>query len=239
MSAVMSRPDADFYTATDDRSVDELDAAIGRLVRQMNADSYRMLALVREFDDRFGWKKWTFKCCAEWLAWRSSISLSAAREKVRTSHALRALPAIAAAFAEGRLSYSKVRALNTCGARVRRRLAARACARRYGHTGRRALSADSQCHAGVGSARAAGVGAALTRRVARRSARYVAAHSRAADRRRRADLACARLRRGCGEVTTDVSPDAVAETERHPLALATGRCTRRRGEVVSRRRFGC
>jgi hypothetical protein len=111
MSAVMSRPYADLYASTDDRSADELDAAIGRLVRQMNADSYRMLVLVREFDDRFGWKKWTFKCCAEWLAWRSSISLSAAREKVRTAHALRALPAIEAAFADGRLSYSKVRAL--------------------------------------------------------------------------------------------------------------------------------
>ena len=111
MSAVMSRSAVDFYTSTDERSVDELDAAIGRLVRQMNADSYRMLVLVREFDDRFGWKKWTFKSCAEWLAWRSSISLSAAREKVRTAHALRALPAIAAAFAEGRLSYSKARAL--------------------------------------------------------------------------------------------------------------------------------
>jgi hypothetical protein len=111
MSAVMSRSDADFYASTPDRSVDELDSAIGRLVRQMNADSYRMLVLVREFDDRFGWKKWTFKSCAEWLAWRASISLSAAREKVRAAHALRALPAIAAAFAEGRLSYSKVRAL--------------------------------------------------------------------------------------------------------------------------------
>jgi hypothetical protein len=77
----------------------------------MNADSYRMLVLVREFDDRFGWKKWTFKCCAEWLSWRASISLSAARENVRAAHALRALPAISAAFADGRLSYSKVRAL--------------------------------------------------------------------------------------------------------------------------------
>jgi hypothetical protein len=111
MSAVRSRPALDSYTSTDLRSVDELDAAIGRLVRQMNADSYRMLVLVREFDDRFGWKKWSFKTCAEWLAWRSSIGLSAAREKVRSAHALRALPAISAAFAEGRLSYSKVRAL--------------------------------------------------------------------------------------------------------------------------------
>src|SRR5687767_8716964 len=64
-----------------------------------------------EFDDRFGWKKWNYKTCAEWLAWRSEIGLSAAREKVRTAHALRVLPAISTAFAEGRLSYSKVRAL--------------------------------------------------------------------------------------------------------------------------------
>jgi hypothetical protein len=110
MSAVMSRPLAD-YTSTDLRSVDELDAAIGRLVRQMNAECYQMLVLVREFDDRFGWKKWGCKTCAEWLAYRTEISLSAAREKVRTAHALRSLPGISAAFAEGRLSYTKVRAL--------------------------------------------------------------------------------------------------------------------------------
>jgi hypothetical protein len=93
------------------RSVDELDAAIGRLVRRQNAECHRLLVLVREFDDRFGFAKWSFKSCAEWLAWRSGISLSAAREKVRTAQALRRLPAISAAFAEGKLSYSKVRAL--------------------------------------------------------------------------------------------------------------------------------
>jgi hypothetical protein len=70
-----------------------------------------MLVLVREFDDRFGWKKWSCKSCAEWLAWRASITLATAREKVRTAHALRTLPAISAAFEAGRLSYSKVRAL--------------------------------------------------------------------------------------------------------------------------------
>ena len=110
MSAVLSRPLAD-YTSTDLRSIDDLDAAIGRLVRQMNSECYQMLVLVREFDDRFGWKKWSFKSCAEWLAYRTEIGLSAAREKVRTAHALRSLPAISAAFEEGRLSYTKVRAL--------------------------------------------------------------------------------------------------------------------------------
>jgi hypothetical protein len=111
MSAVMSRPARYFDASRDDRSVDQLDVEICRLVRQMNAESYRMLLLVREFDDRFGYAKWTFKSCAEWLAWRCGISLSAAREKVRTAQALRTLPAISAAFADGRLSYSKVRAL--------------------------------------------------------------------------------------------------------------------------------
>ena len=110
MSAVMSCPLAD-YTSTELRGIDELDAAIVSLAKQMNIDCYRLLVLVREFDDRFGWMKWSFKSCAEWLAWRCSLTPSTAREKVRTAHALRRLPAIAKAFAEGRLSYSKVRAL--------------------------------------------------------------------------------------------------------------------------------
>jgi hypothetical protein len=77
----------------------------------MNVETYRMLLLVREFDERCGWQKWGLRSCAEWLAWRCDLSLSAAREKVRTAHALRELHAISAAFADGRLSYSKVRAL--------------------------------------------------------------------------------------------------------------------------------
>ena len=80
MSAVMSRPDLDTAASFHDRSVDDLDQAICSLVRQMNAQSYRMLELVRDFDDRFGWMKWSFPSCAEWLAWRCGISLSAARE---------------------------------------------------------------------------------------------------------------------------------------------------------------
>jgi hypothetical protein len=98
-------------TAASDLSIDDLDRAICKLARQMNAETYRMLRLVRDFDDRFGWASWGYRNCAEWLAWRCGRSLSAAREKVRTAQALRSLPAISAAFADGRLSYSKVRAL--------------------------------------------------------------------------------------------------------------------------------
>ncbi|MBN1240872.1 MAG: DUF222 domain-containing protein [Gammaproteobacteria bacterium] len=97
--------------STEKLSIDELDAAICTLARGMNAFNSTLLRLVRDFDDRLGWAKWSFESCADWLAWRCGIGLSAAREKVRTAHALRDLPAIAAAFDKGRVSYSKVRAL--------------------------------------------------------------------------------------------------------------------------------
>ena len=99
-----------------DRSIDEIDAAICRLASRVNAVNYRLLVLVREFDDRLGWAKWSFPSCAEWLSWRCGISLSAAREKVRTAQALRDLPGISLAFREGRLSYTKVRALTRVAA---------------------------------------------------------------------------------------------------------------------------
>ena len=93
------------------RSIDALDEAICRLSARMEAACYEQLVLVREFDERAGWLEWKLANCSEWLAWRCEISLSAAREKVRVAHALLRLPNIAQAFAEGRLSYTKVRAL--------------------------------------------------------------------------------------------------------------------------------
>jgi hypothetical protein len=51
------------------------------------------------------------KSCAHWLNWKCGIALGAAREKLRTAHALAGLPLIAEAMAEGRLSFSKVRAM--------------------------------------------------------------------------------------------------------------------------------
>jgi len=92
-------------------ALDALDAAIVRMNGNVNAETYRMLEIVRVFDDRLGWAQWAFRNCPDWLAWRCGLGLSAAREKVRTAQALRALPKISAAFAAGRLSYSKVRAL--------------------------------------------------------------------------------------------------------------------------------
>ncbi|HZF31758.1 MAG TPA: DUF222 domain-containing protein, partial [Gammaproteobacteria bacterium] len=104
------------FAAIDDLSVDELGRAIAKHERGMNAESYRALLLVRAFDERYGWAKWGCASCAEWLVWSCGLSLSAARERVRTANALRVLPAISAALADGRLSYTKARALTRVAA---------------------------------------------------------------------------------------------------------------------------
>jgi hypothetical protein len=92
-------------------SIDDLDQAIVNLSARINAETYELLVLVRQFDERAGWLKWGLGNCVEWLHYRCDLSMNAAREKVRVAHALKALPNIAAAFASGELSYSKVRAM--------------------------------------------------------------------------------------------------------------------------------
>jgi hypothetical protein len=78
---------------------------------RLAAASAAWLRLVGEFDEREGWGGYGFRSCAEWLAYQCGLSPGPAREHVRVARALRRLPVLAAAFAGGRLSYSKVRAL--------------------------------------------------------------------------------------------------------------------------------
>ncbi len=91
--------------------IDDLDRAIVNLAARINAETYELLVLIRQFDERAGWLKWGLGGCAEWLHYRCDLSMNTAREKVRVAHALKKLPGIAAAFANGTLSYSKVRAM--------------------------------------------------------------------------------------------------------------------------------
>jgi len=91
--------------------IDDLDRAIVTLSARINAETYELLVLIRQFDERAGWLKWGLGNCAEWLHYRCDLSMNAAREKVRVAHALKTLPEVAAAFATGDLSYSKVRAM--------------------------------------------------------------------------------------------------------------------------------
>jgi hypothetical protein len=90
--------------------LDRLGDQIAALSAHLEAATARLLALIREFDAREGWAN-GFRSCAEWLAWRVSLDLGAARERVRVARALGTLPVLAEALAQGELSYAKVRAL--------------------------------------------------------------------------------------------------------------------------------
>ena len=63
------------------RSIDELEKNILGLARQINVATYELLVMVREFDERAGFLKWSMKNTVEWLAWRIDISMSAAKRE--------------------------------------------------------------------------------------------------------------------------------------------------------------
>jgi len=104
-------------TAADLAPIEELDRNILNLCTRINAATYELLVLIREFDERAGWLKWGLQNCAEWLAWRCDLRMTTAMEKVRVAHALKGLPAISRAFALGELSYTKVRELTRVATR--------------------------------------------------------------------------------------------------------------------------
>lgn len=89
----------------------DLEAEITELAGHLNAANYRFLKLIAEFDTRVGWAGLAVQSCAHWLNWKCGMAMGAAREKVRTAHALENLPKIAAAMQRGELSYCKVRAI--------------------------------------------------------------------------------------------------------------------------------
>ena len=90
--------------------LERLGDEIAELAAHIHAATYRLLVLIREFDQRGGWDA-SFKTCAHWLSWRTGIAMGPAREKVRVAHALEHLPGLSARMRSGELSYSKARAL--------------------------------------------------------------------------------------------------------------------------------
>lgn len=95
----------------DDTRIAGLVEELATLASNLFAGEARFVALIGEFDRLGGWADGTTRSCAHWLNWRLGIAMPAARERVRVARRLDGLPAIAAAFEQGRLSYSKVRAL--------------------------------------------------------------------------------------------------------------------------------
>jgi hypothetical protein len=89
----------------------QLENQITELAAHIHAATYRLLELIREYDESEGWAGPGLNSCAHWLNWKCGINLGAAREKVRVAHALMGLPKISEKFRRGEVSYSKVRAM--------------------------------------------------------------------------------------------------------------------------------
>lgn len=85
--------------------------ALDNSVAMMAAASAETLRLVADLDDEQSWRADGATSMSAWLAARYRITKGTAREWVRVAHALRDLPAIAAAYARGGLSWDQIRFL--------------------------------------------------------------------------------------------------------------------------------
>ncbi len=94
-----------------EKSLPDLAGEITAGAVRLAAATAAWLRLVAEFDRRDGWIAHGIASCAHWLAWQCGMSPATAREHLRVARALTELPLLSVAFAEGRLSYSKVRAV--------------------------------------------------------------------------------------------------------------------------------
>jgi hypothetical protein len=91
--------------------LDVLADRIANLSLRIDVAQHSLCTHLRQFDAHDGWSGMGFVSTATWLAWRIGIGPAAAREHVRVARALGELQLVDAAFAAGKLSYSKVRAL--------------------------------------------------------------------------------------------------------------------------------
>ena len=94
-----------------DNDLEQLGERIAEQAAHLDAAMHRLLADLREFDQRGGWHVQGALSCAHWLSWRVGWELVTARERVRVANKLAAFPAIDDALRRGEVSYSKVRAL--------------------------------------------------------------------------------------------------------------------------------
>ena len=90
---------------------EELESTLLRGTAEQSAYLAGWLSALAEFDRREVWRAAGFASCTQWLMARCGSSSRAARDHVQVAHRLARTPMIRTALGEGRLSFSKVRAL--------------------------------------------------------------------------------------------------------------------------------
>src|SRR5688572_18582543 len=101
-SAVLSSPSS---------STSSLRSAVVDAAHRLSLDMSSFVVLLAEFDLSGEWAFDNARSCAHWVAQRADTEVCTAREWLRNGHALSAVDEIARRFADGQLSYSKVRTL--------------------------------------------------------------------------------------------------------------------------------
>lgn len=91
--------------------LERLEREIVTAAAQIAAATHRFLTAVREFDEKRCYEVWGRRSTADWLSWRTGMSMGLAREKVRVARVLGRVPRIDEALRDAQISFSKARAL--------------------------------------------------------------------------------------------------------------------------------
>ncbi len=89
----------------------ELRRAVTRMAAHINLADWRFIKLIAAMERTRGWREGGYCNLGNWLDHRCGLGPCAARERIRIGRALAKLPQIDAAFRDGVISYSKVRAI--------------------------------------------------------------------------------------------------------------------------------
>jgi hypothetical protein len=101
-----------------DEEVERLEglaARIGERSAQLHAAEQELLEWIAEFDRLEGWKLHGHRNCVDWLVFWTGLDRRTARERLRVARALESLPQTKDAMRQGRISFSKVRAITRLG----------------------------------------------------------------------------------------------------------------------------
>lgn len=92
-------------------SIEEIEARLVSWSAREAAVKAELLAVLGEWITRRGWERWGCASPQQWLSWKCGLGRVAASVHIRVAVALVRLPAIAEALADGRITWSKVRAI--------------------------------------------------------------------------------------------------------------------------------
>jgi hypothetical protein len=90
---------------------DQLEERICGLSAQIHAATAELVGLTARLDSEGSWYGIGVRTCAHWMSIQTGMDVVTGSELIRVCHALETLPKLAAAFADGRLSYDKIRAV--------------------------------------------------------------------------------------------------------------------------------